>query len=87
VYVCKSKTGIFAHVYSSEAAAWIEEISANKYTLPSVPGGNALYFVCSATVLKYDLAAREMSLIRRPHGCTCVLYSEQQREVDWDSPT
>ncbi|OQU88315.1 hypothetical protein SORBI_3002G009401 [Sorghum bicolor] len=58
--------GTFAHVYSSEAAAWSKRISAQHLhedirSLPSALAGNALYFVCSTIILKYDLAAREMS--------------------------
>ncbi|XP_021310219.1 uncharacterized protein LOC8081610 [Sorghum bicolor] len=66
--------GTFAHVYSSEAAAWSKRISAQHLhedirSLPSALAGNALYFVCSTIILKYDLAAREMSVIHLPGEC------------------
>jgi hypothetical protein len=70
---------MFAHVYSSEAAAWGEATSAQlpgdhlDDTLPGALARNALYFVFQAgyRMLKYDLATRKMSVIpipQRPYG-------------------
>jgi hypothetical protein len=66
--------GGFARVYSSEAATWSKRISAQHlrediHSLPSALAGNALCFVCSTIILKYDLAAQEMSVIHLPREC------------------
>lgn len=60
-----------ALVYSSEAAAWSQWIYAPRLDeelqlVPSALAGNSMYFLCRKSVLKFDLATREMSLIDLP---------------------
>ncbi|KAJ1287451.1 hypothetical protein BS78_02G010800 [Paspalum vaginatum] len=76
VLVGTDQWGMFSFVYSSEAAAWSEWASAqhpgDDFVLrPSLLLGNALYFVLrySRSIVKYDLGAREMSLIGMPAEC------------------
>ncbi|KAF8731354.1 hypothetical protein HU200_016410 [Digitaria exilis] len=65
-------------VYSSETGAWSEPIfgpPSPTYGVEMVPTalvGNALYFLIDATesILKYDLAARSVSVIFMPTGFT-----------------
>ncbi|CAD6231731.1 unnamed protein product [Miscanthus lutarioriparius] len=63
-----------AHVYSSESDSWSQQISAPQFSddirlEPSALAENALYFRCMHSVLKYDLATRELSLIVLPEKC------------------
>ncbi|WVZ54668.1 hypothetical protein U9M48_005433 [Paspalum notatum var. saurae] len=68
---------MLSYVYSSETAAWSEGASAQYpgYEIASVPrsalSGNTLYFLLwfGRGVVKYDLGAREMSLIGLPSEC------------------
>ncbi|KAF8713940.1 hypothetical protein HU200_027922 [Digitaria exilis] len=74
--------GIFSSVYSSVDDAWSEASAStaahpdsSPTCLESVPGvhvGNALHFLFqgSASILRYDLDSREVSLIQRPPACT-----------------
>lgn len=60
-----------AHVYSSEAATWSQQIYApllveDMPLVPSALAGNSMYFLRSKSVLKFDLATQEMSLIDLP---------------------
>ncbi|KAJ1273973.1 hypothetical protein BS78_05G027400 [Paspalum vaginatum] len=71
--------GVFSYVYSSETAAWSEGASTQYpgygiASMPSALSGNTLYFLlqCRRSIMKYDLGAREMSLIGLPSECISV---------------
>ena len=67
-------SAVCAHVYSSESDLWSRHISDPHFCdeirlEPSALAENALYFRCMDSVLKYDLATRELSLIVLPEKC------------------
>ncbi|XP_039793218.1 uncharacterized protein LOC120659223 [Panicum virgatum] len=77
VLVGTDQEGMFACVYSSEAAAWSERTSAHYpgheiILMPSALVGNALYFMFwySESILKYDLGTHEMTVIPVPVECS-----------------
>ncbi|KAJ1273972.1 hypothetical protein BS78_05G027300 [Paspalum vaginatum] len=79
VLVGMDQSGTLSYVYSSETAAWSEGPSVllpqyPGYMMPSVLSGNTLYFLLwrSSGIVKYDLGAREMSLIGLPSECISV---------------
>jgi hypothetical protein len=75
-----------AHVYSSESDSWSQQISAPHIyddlgLNPSAFAENSLYFRCMQSVLKYDLATQELSLILLPEqsffwGCALLMATE-----------
>jgi hypothetical protein len=71
VFLARGRSGMCTQVYSSEAAAWSHRIYAPRLSehiqwVPSALAGNSMYFLCSKSVLKFDLTTREMSLIDLP---------------------
>ncbi|KAG2643054.1 hypothetical protein PVAP13_2KG327200 [Panicum virgatum] len=77
VYVGTDADGIFSCVYSSLDGAWSEPASAEHPEHPHMPRiralvGDALHFLfqASASILRYDLGARQVSVIQRPPACT-----------------
>ncbi|OEL20604.1 hypothetical protein BAE44_0018377 [Dichanthelium oligosanthes] len=79
VFAGTDKLGIFFCVYSSATSAWSERayfVDPHGHDeLESMPPpllGNALYFhfQISASILRYDLGGRGMSIVRRPPACS-----------------
>ncbi|KAL6647700.1 hypothetical protein ACP70R_015137 [Stipagrostis hirtigluma subsp. patula] len=75
VFVGINTIEMFTQVYSSESGAWSEAISAQHpgdyldMAMPVALVGNALYFLLlkGTTILRCDLATRELSVIHLPH--------------------